>query len=174
MSLIKCPLRASRKTQRSKPSTKSNLELFKRARNTDVRINITNNSKVVNTLHMSVLSLRAAKCKGHLPSLFLALTWLGRMSSSHLTRSLRPEAAASCNGRSPLAFRSHRLAPWAPIILTVSNCPLAQPQCAGVLPLRSWRFGSAPWARRSAVASAWPGKPRKEWLKFLLNLVCWI
>lgn len=47
------------------------------------------------TLHMSALSFKAARCKGHRPSLFLAFTWLGLMSSSQRTKSLRPEAAAS-------------------------------------------------------------------------------
>lgn len=125
------------------------------------------------TLHISTLSFKAAICKGVRPSLFLAFTWLGLIFNSHVISSLRPEAAASCKGKSPLqtlatwhflcrwnsfylAFLIHKLAPRAPISLTVSNWPLAHPQWAGLRPLRSCRFASAPCASNSAVASAWP------------------
>lgn len=132
------------------------------------------------TLHISTLSFNAAICNGVRPSLFLALTWLGLILSNQATNSLRPEAAASCNGKSPLkivtlqifslnilryihrAFLIHKFAPLAPISLTVSNWPLAQPQCAGLRPLRSCLLGSAPCASKRAVASAWPAKARFE------------
>ena len=89
------------------------------------------------TLHISTLLLMAAMWRGLRPSLLT--TWppptatvlspyCGLWRRIHKTRSLRPEATASCRATSPLLLRSHRSAWCWTSKRNVSVWPLVAPQ----------------------------------------------
>ena len=80
------------------------------------------------TLHISTWLLIAAMCRGHRPSLFDASVASGLWTKSHLTKSFLPECTASCNGKSPRWFLSHKFAPLLAKTFIVSNWPFPAPQ----------------------------------------------